>query len=94
MERLSRYIHVIDNVIGFDLDDNGEQLDDELVRIYEEVAFWRGFIRWWEAKEGRPATARMREVLAVAEAQKDAALAMKKQGVAGQKRLPEDGIRH
>ncbi len=33
----------------------------------DEVAFWRRFIDWWEAKEGRPATARMREALAYAE---------------------------
>ena len=34
----------------------------------EEIAFWRDFIEWWETKEGRPATPRMREALAYAEA--------------------------
>ena len=37
----------------------------------EEIAFWRGFIGWWEAKEGWPATARMREALAYAEAKRE-----------------------
>ena len=38
--------------------------------VEEEIAFWRGFIGWWEAKEGRPATLRMREALAYAEAKR------------------------
>ena len=38
--------------------------------VEEEIAFWRGFIGWWEAKEGRPATPRMREALAYAEAKR------------------------
>lgn len=38
----------------------------------DEVAFWRGFIDWWQAKEGRPATARMRDALAYAEAKQQA----------------------
>jgi hypothetical protein len=54
---------------------NDEPLSEELVRAYEEVAFWRGFIRWWEAKEGRAATPRMREALASAEAKQRDALA-------------------
>ena len=36
----------------------------------EEVAFWQGFIEWWEAKEGRPATPRMLEALAYAESKR------------------------
>jgi hypothetical protein len=34
----------------------------------DEVAFWRRFIAWWEAKEGRPATPRMLDALAYAQA--------------------------
>ena len=40
---------------------------DALCLADEEVAFWRGFIAWWEAKEGKPATPRMREALAYAQ---------------------------
>lgn len=36
----------------------------------DEVAFWRRFIAWWEAKEGRPATPRMWEALAHAQARR------------------------
>ena len=39
--------------------------------VEEEVAFWRRFIDWWEQKEGRPATQRMRDMLAYAEAKRD-----------------------
>ena len=38
----------------------------------EEVAFWRSFIAWWEAKEDRPATLRMRQALARAERRRQA----------------------
>ena len=32
-------------------------------RMEEEVAFWREFIAWWEAKEGRRADARILDAL-------------------------------
>lgn len=39
----------------------------------DEVEFWRRFIAWWEAKEGKPATARMRDALAYALERRDKA---------------------
>lgn len=44
--------------------------------VEEEIAFWRGFIQWWETKEGKPATQRMRDALAYAEAKRDLLLAL------------------
>ena len=39
-------------------------------QLAQEIEFWRDFIHWWEHKNGRRASARVRAALAAAESRR------------------------